>query len=314
MGIDTGSFLEGLTTAFHPMNLLWVLIGGFLGTVVGMLPGLGPATAVAVLIPVTFGMEPVSALILMISIYYGAMYGGSRSSILLNTPGDGSAIAATFDGYPMTKKGEAGKALTISAIASLIGGIIAVIGFIILAKPLSDFALKFGPQEYFLLFLFTLSAIVTLSSGQMVKGFIATSIGLIISTVGVDLQTSIYRFTFDISHLSEGIDFLVVIIGVYAVAEVLYNYLNLHALKPPNTDVGSMKLSKEDWKKTRGAMFRQSPIGFLIGVLPGAGGSIAAMLSYSTEKQISKNGKNFGKGQIEGVAAPESSNNAASVG
>ncbi|RIN52532.1 tripartite tricarboxylate transporter permease, partial [Staphylococcus simulans] len=246
--------------------------------------------------------------------YYGAMYGGSRSSILLNTPGDGSAIAATFDGYPMTKKGEAGKALTISAIASLIGGITAVIGCIVLAKPLSNFALKFGPQEYFLLFLFTLSAIVTLSSGKMVKGFIATSIGLIISTVGVDLQTSIYRFTFDVPHLSEGIDFLVVIIGVYAVAEVLYNYLNLHALKPPKNDVGSMKLSREDWKKTRGAMFRQSPIGFLIGVLPGAGGSIAAMLSYSTEKQISKNGKNFGKGQIEGVAAPESSNNAASVG
>ncbi|RYD11320.1 tripartite tricarboxylate transporter permease, partial [Staphylococcus equorum] len=160
------------------------------------------------------------ALILMVSIYYGAMYGGSRSSILLNTPGDGSAIAATFDGYPMTKKGEAGKALTISAIASLIGGIVAVIGFILLAKPLSAFALKFGPQEYFLLFLFTLSAIVTLSSGKMVKGFIATSIGLIISTVGVDLQTSIYRFTFDIPHLSEGINFLVVIIGVYAVAEV----------------------------------------------------------------------------------------------
>ena len=222
MGIDINSFIDGLSTALHPMNLLWVLIGGFLGTVVGMLPGLGPATAVAVLIPVTFGMEPVSALILMVSIYYGAMYGGSRSSILLNTPGDGSAIAATFDGYPMTKKGEAGKALTISAIASLFGGIIAVIGFIILAKPLSEFALKFGPQEYFLLFLFTLSAIVTLSLGKMVKGFIAMSIGLIISTVGVDLQTSIYRFTFDLPHLSEGINFLVVIIGVYAVACLLY--------------------------------------------------------------------------------------------
>ncbi|RBA03750.1 tripartite tricarboxylate transporter permease [Staphylococcus arlettae] len=314
MGIDINSFMEGLSTALHPINILWVLIGGFLGTVVGMLPGLGPATAVAVLIPVTFGMEPVSALILMIAIYYGAMFGGSRSSILLNTPGDGSAIAATFDGYPMTKNGEAGKALTISAIASLFGGIVAVLGFILLAKPLSNFALEFGPREYFVLFLFTLSAIVTLSLGKMVKGFIAMAIGLMISTVGVDLQTSIYRFTFDIPHLSEGIDFLVVIIGVYAVAEVLFNYLNLHALKPPKTDVGSMKLSKKDWEQTRMAMLRQSPIGFLIGVLPGAGGSIAALLSYSTEKQISKNGKKFGKGQIEGVAAPEASNNAASVG
>lgn len=311
---DINTFLEGLTTAFHPMNLLWVLIGGFLGTIVGMLPGLGPATAVAVLIPVTFGMEPVSALILMIAIYYGAMYGGSRSSILLNTPGDGSAIAATFDGYPMTKNGEAGKALTISAVASLIGGIVAVVGFIVLAKPLSDFSLQFGPREYFVLFLFTLSTIVSLSIGKMVKGFIATAIGLMVSTVGVDLQTSVYRFTFDIPHLSEGINFLVVIIGVYAVAEVLYNYMHLEALKPPDAKLGSMKLTKTDWKRTWWTMLRQSPIGFVIGVLPGAGGSIASMLSYSTERQVNKNGKDFGKGAIEGVAAPEASNNAASVG
>ena len=314
MGIDMNSFLEGLITAFHPMNLLWILIGGFLGTVVGMLPGLGPATAVAVLIPVTFGMEPVSALILMVAIYYGAMYGGSRSSILLNTPGDGSAIAATFDGYPMTQNNQAGKALTISAVASLIGGLFAVIGFILLAKPLSIFALNFGPREYFVLFLFTLSMIVTLSLGKMVKGFIAMFIGLMISTVGVDLQTSVYRYTFDLTHLSEGIDFLVVIIGVYAVAEVFFNYMHLDALKPPSSHLGSMKLTKEDWKRTRWTMLRQSPIGFIIGVLPGAGGSVASLLSYSTEKQVSKNGNQFGKGAIEGVAAPEASNNAASVG
>lgn len=314
MGIDINSFWEGLSTAFHPMNLLWVMLGGFLGTVVGMLPGLGPATAVAVLIPVTFGMEPVSALILMIAIYYGAMYGGSRSSILLNTPGDGSAIAATFDGYPMTQNGQAGKALTISAIASLIGGCFAVVGFIVLAKPLADFALKFGPREYFVLFLFTLSMIVSLSLGKMVKGFIAMAIGLMISTIGVDLQTSVYRFTFNLPHLSEGIDFLVIIIGVYAVAEVFYNYMHLDKLKAPNSDLGSMKLSREDWKRTRWTMLRQSPIGFLIGVLPGAGGSIAVMLSYLTEKQVSKNSDQFGKGAIEGVAAPEASNNAASVG
>lgn len=314
MGIDMNSFLEGLITAFHPMNLLWILIGGFLGTVVGMLPGLGPATAVAVLIPVTFGMEPVSALILMVAIYYGAMYGGSRSSILLNTPGDGSAIAATFDGYPMTQNNQAGKALTISAVASLIGGLFAVFGFILLAKPLSTFALNFGPREYFVLFLFTLSMIVTLSLGKMVKGFIAMFIGLMISTVGVDLQTSVYRYTFDLTHLSEGIDFLVVIIGVYAVAEVFYNYMHLDALKPPSSRLGSMKLTKEDWRRTRWTMLRQSPIGFIIGVLPGAGGSVASLLSYSTEKQVSKNGNQFGKGAIEGVAAPEASNNAASVG
>ena len=156
--------------------------------------------------------------------------------------------------------------------------------------------------------------IVTLSLGKMVKGFIAMSIGLMMSTIGVDLQTSVYRFTFDITHLSEGVDFLVIIIGVYAVAEVFYNYMHLDTLEPPKADLGSMKLTKEDWKRTRWTMLRQSPIGFLIGVLPGAGGSVASLLSYATEKQISKNSKKFGKGAIEGVAAPEASNNAASVG
>ncbi|WP_010529790.1 tripartite tricarboxylate transporter permease [Lentibacillus jeotgali] len=314
MGVDFQSFIEGLTTAIQPMNLLWVLIGGFLGTVVGMLPGLGPATAVAVLIPITFGMDSTSALVLMAAIYYGAMYGGSRSSILLNTPGDGSAIAATFDGYPMTQQGRAGQALTISAIASLIGGTVAIIGFILLAKPLASFALDFGPAEYFLLLVFTLSAIVSLSKGNMVKGFISMSIGLLLSTVGIDLQTGVYRFTFDIPQLSEGIDFLVVIIGVYAVGEVLYNFLNIDDIKKEKSKVGKKGITREQWKSSKWPMFRQGPIGFLIGVLPGAGGSIASMLSYTTEQQLSKNPDKFGKGAIEGVAAPESSNNAASVG
>lgn len=314
MGIDFSSFIEGFATAAQPMNLLWVLIGGFLGTVVGMLPGLGPATAVAVLIPVTFGMDATSALVLMAAIYYGAMYGGSRSSILLNTPGDGSAIAATFDGYPMSQQGKAGAALTISAIASLIGGLIAIVGFILLAKPLASFALKFGPAEYFLLLAFTLSTIVSLSKGKMVKGFIAMSIGLILSTVGIDLQTGVHRFTFDIPQLSEGIDFLVVIIGIYAVGEVLYNLLNIDEIKKEKKKVGKIGISKEQWKQSKWPIIRQGPIGFLIGVLPGAGGAIASMLSYSTEQQISKHPEKFGKGAIEGLAAPESSNNAASVG
>ncbi|ALX48825.1 tripartite tricarboxylate transporter permease [Lentibacillus amyloliquefaciens] len=314
MGVDFQSFIEGLTTAIQPMNLLWVLIGGFLGTVVGMLPGLGPATAVAVLIPVTFGMDSTSALVLMAAIYYGAMYGGSRSSILLNTPGDGSAIAATFDGYPMTQKGQAGQALTISAIASLIGGTAAIIGFTLLAKPLASFALDFGPAEYFLLLVFTLSAIVSLSKGNMIKGFISMSIGLMLSTVGVDLQTGVYRFTFDIPQLSEGIDFLVVIIGVYAVGEVLYNFLSIDDIKNKKSKVGKKGITREQWKRSKWPMIRQGPIGFLIGILPGAGGSIASMLSYTTEQQISKHPDKFGKGTIEGVAAPESSNNAASVG
>lgn len=225
------AFLQGFQIVLQPMNIFWVVIGGFLGTIVGMLPGLGPATAVAVLIPITFGMDPTSAIILMAAIYYGAMYGGSRSSILLNTPGDGSAIAATFDGYPMAQKGQAGEAMAISAVASFIGGVLAVFGFIFLAKPLANFALKFGPSEYFLLMLLTLSAIVSLSIGKMVKGFIAMALGLLISTIGIDPQTGVHRFTMDIPHLSEGIEFLIVIIGVYAVGEVFYNFLTIDKVK-----------------------------------------------------------------------------------
>ena len=314
MGIDVQAILEGFMTTIQPMNLFWIALGGFLGTVVGMLPGLGPATAIALLIPITFGMEPTSALILMAAIYYGAMYGGSRSSILLNTPGDGSAIAATFDGYPMAQKGQAGQALAISAIASLIGGLIAVVGFIILAKPLASFALRFGPAEYFLLMVFTLSAIVALAKGQMVKGFISMCIGLMISTVGIDLQTGVYRFTMGNVHLSEGIDFLVVIIGIYAVGEVLYNFLSINKPVGEKKSVGKIWITKEQWKRSKWPIIRNGPIGFLIGVLPGAGGAIASMLSYSMEKQVSKHPEEFGEGAIEGLAAPESSNNAAAVG
>ena len=308
------TFLEGLFTALEPMNIMWIILGGFLGTIVGMLPGLGPATAVAVLIPITFGMEPVSALILMAAIYYGAMYGGSRSSILLNTPGDGSAIAATFDGYPMAQKGQAGQAMAISAVASFIGGIMAVIGFILLAEPLANFALKFGAAEYFLLMLLTLSAIVSLSLGKMVKGFISMLIGLMLSTFGIDAQSGVYRFTFGIPHLSEGIDFLIVIIGIYAIGEVLFNFLTIDQQKKEKKKVGKIWFTKEQWKRSKWPILRSGPIGFIIGVLPGAGGTIASMISYSTEKQISKKPEEFGKGAVEGLAAPESSNNAASVG
>ncbi|WP_026561971.1 tripartite tricarboxylate transporter permease [Bacillus sp. J37] len=308
------NFLEGLMTSLEPMNIVWVIVGGFLGTIVGMLPGLGPATAVAVLIPITFGMEPISAIILMAAIYYGAMYGGSRSSILLNTPGDGSAIAATFDGYPMAQKGQAGEAMAISAVASFIGGIMAVIGFIFLAEPLANFALKFGPAEYFLLMLLTLSAIVSLSIGKMIKGFLAMSLGLLLSTVGIDTQTGVYRFTMGIPHFSEGIDFLIVIIGVYAIGEVLYNFLTIDHLKKEKKRVGKIWFSKEQWRRSKWPILRSGPLGFIIGVLPGAGGSIASMISYSTEKQMSKKSDEFGKGAVEGLAAPESANNAASVG
>ncbi|KJS87592.1 MAG: transporter [Peptococcaceae bacterium BICA1-8] len=307
--------LQGFGTVLEPINLFFIAFGGFLGTVVGMLPGLGPSTAIAVLLPITFGMNPISAMILLTAIYYGAMFGGSRSSILLNTPGDAAAIAATFDGYPMAKKGEAGPALAISAIASLIGGTLAVVGFIFLAKPLANFALKFGPAEYFLLYLFALSAVVSLSTGNMLKGFISMCIGLALSTVGIDLQTSVYRFTFGIPELISGINFVVVVMGIYAVGEVLHNYLTVDKEKVSDkNDIGRVWITRSQWERSKWPIFRAAPLGFLIGVLPGAGASMSTILAYSLEKQVSKNSEEFGKGAIEGLASPESANNATAVG
>ncbi|GEK57620.1 transporter [Marinococcus halophilus] len=312
--MDYGYFIDGLMNAITPLNLLFVFLGGLLGTIVGMLPGLGPATGVAVLIPVTFGMEPISAMILLIAIYYGAMYGGSRSSILLNTPGDASAIAASFDGYPMAKKGQAGQALAIATIASLVGGTVAVIGFTFLAGPLADFAIRFGPAEYFLLMLFTLSAIVSLSRGDMLKGFISMLFGLVLSTIGVDAQSSVYRFTMGLPQLAEGIDFLIVIIGIYAVGEVLYNFIAINRPPEKKNKVESLWFTREQWNASKLPIFRSAPLGFIVGVLPGAGGSIASMLGYTTERQLSRTPERFGQGTAEGVAAPESANNSASVG
>lgn len=314
MGIDFQSIIEGFMTALQPENLLYVVFGGFLGTIVGMLPGLGPATAIAVLIPITYGMDPTSAIILMATIYYGAMYGGSLSSILLNTPGDGSAIAATFDGNVMAKNGQAGQAIAISAIGSFIAGIIAVIGFIFLAKPLANLALQFGPAEYFLLYLFALSMVVSLSIGNMTKGFISMALGLLLSTVGIDLQTGVYRFTFGSEQLSGGIGFLVIIIGIYAVGEVLYNYLTIDRPKDGKRKYDRIWITKDQWKRSKWPILRSSPLGFLVGILPGSGGTLASMIGYSAEKQLSKNPEKFGKGAIEGVAAPEAANNSASIG
>ncbi|MCM3549615.1 tripartite tricarboxylate transporter permease [Shouchella clausii] len=307
--------LEGLLTALQPINLIWLLFGALLGTIVGILPGLGPATGVAVLIPLTFGMNPASALILMSAIYYGALFGGSRSSILINTPGDGSSIAASFDGYPMTLKGQAGQAMSIAAMASLFGGIMAIFGFIFLAIPLADFALRFGPAEYVMLFLFTLSAVVALSSGQMIKGFASMFLGLALSTIGIDLQSGVHRFTLGIPHFTDGINFIVIIIGIYALGEVLYNlFSNKNAIKNSHQRLGSKWFTKEQWKRSMGPIFRSGPMGFFLGVLPGSGGTISSLLAYSTEKQLSKRKDEFGKGAVEGLVAPESANSSAAVG
>ena len=307
--------MHGFTIAAQPMNIFWVTLGGILGTVIGMLPGLGPATGVAVLLPLTFTMGPVAALVTMCGVYYGAMYGGSRSSILINTPGDGAAIAATYDGYPMTLQGRAAAALAISAIASFIGGTVSTVFIAFTAIPVSQFALKFGPAEYFLLYLFALSATASMSDGNVLKGFVSMVVGLMIATIGIDPQSGVVRFTFGLLELQGGVDFLIVIIAIFAFGEVLKSFKNIKDGKIKiQKKFGRIWVTKEEWRRCVWPIIRSTPLGFIIGVLPGAGGTIASLMSYNNEKSLSKHPEEFGNGAIEGVAAPEAANNAASVG
>ncbi len=305
----------GFATALTPMNLMWVVIGGFLGTVIGMLPGLGPATGVAILIPISYSMDPTTALVTMCAIYYGAMFGGSRASIMINTPGDASAIVTCFDGYPMTKNGEAGKALGISAIASFFGGMVGMVFLVFFTLPVAKMALKFGPAEMFSLLILALTATVTLAQGNLMKGFLAMALGFMIGTMGIDPQSGVFRFTFGVEALQEGVDFLVAMIGLYAVAEVFKNYQSLgKTVSLDTSSIGKVWVSWKDFKKCLGSMVRSSPLGFLVGVLPGMGGTVATFMAYAMEKGFSKEPEKFGKGAIEGVAAPESANNASSCG
>ncbi len=305
----------GFQTAFTFTNILWVFIGGTLGTIIGMLPGLGPATGVAILIPITFGMNPATALITMCAVYYGAMFGGSRASIMINTPGDASAIVSCFDGYPMTKQGRAGAALAISALASFIGGMIGMVFLVFLTQPIAAAALKFGPAEMFSLMLFALVATITLAEGNLLKGAVAIVFGLMLSTVGIDALTGIIRFTYGAEALQDGIDFLVIIIGVYAVCEVYKNFKDINAVyKFDSKHIGKVWITREDWKRSLPPMLRSSPLVFIVGVLPGMGGTIATFMSYAMEKNLSKHPEEFGKGAIEGLAAPEAANNACSCG
>ncbi len=305
----------GFSTALTPMNLMWVVIGGFLGTVIGMLPGLGPATGVAILIPISYSMDPTTALVTMCAIYYGAMFGGSRASIMINTPGDASAIVTCFDGYPMTKNGEAGKALGISAIASFFGGMVGMIFLVFFTLPVAKMALKFGPGEMFSLLILALTATVTLAQGNLMKGFFAMALGFMIGTMGIDPQSGIFRFTFGVEALQEGVDFLVAMIGLYAVAEVFKNYRTVgKEISLDTSTIGKVWVSWKDFKQCLGSMIRSSPLGFVVGVLPGMGGTVATFMSYAMEKGLSKNPEKFGKGAIEGVAGPEAANNASSCG
>ena len=306
----------GFSIAFSPYTLMLAVIGCFLGTIIGALPGLGPSNGVAILIPLTFtlGLDATSALVLMTSVYYGAMYGGRISSILLNIPGDEPALLTTLDGYPMAKAGRAGDALVISGVASFVGALLATIGLMLLAPILARVAYLFGPAEYFALYLLAFCTLGGMASNNQAKAAIASCIGLAIAMIGVDNSSGMPRLTGGNLHLYDGVDFLVAIVGLFAVAEVLF-FIESHG---KDSSIG-VKLKKVSipWKQifeTRWTMLRSSGVGFIAGILPGAGASLGSFLAYMTEKSIAGEKGGFGTGVAKGIAAPEAGNNAAAGG
>ncbi|WP_210471715.1 tripartite tricarboxylate transporter permease [Sporosarcina sp. 6E9] len=313
MGVMDG-ILEGAKVALSLQGIAFVLMGVLLGTIIGMLPGLGPITAIGVMIPISYGMDPAMALVMMAGVYYGAIFGGSTSSILLNAPGVAGTVATAFDGYPMAQQGKAGKALAIAAISSFFGGTVGVVLLMLFAPLLATVAVSFGSPEYFALMLLALTAIASLSEGSTIKALISGTLGFMVAMIGIDGQTGTSRFTFGSSSLLSGIDFLVIALGIYALAEVFKLIVDRNKDDGPQRTIGSIKLSKEDLKEMSGPASRQSIVGFLIGVLPGAGATIASFIAYITEKKIAKNPEEFGKGSIKGLTAPETANNAATSG
>jgi putative tricarboxylic transport membrane protein len=311
-----GYLLHGFAVAISPMNLLWCFIGCFLGTVIGILPGLGPAATIAMLLPLTFKMDPTSALIMLGGIYYGSKYGGSTTSILLDVPGESASVVTCIDGYEMAKQGRGGPALGIAAIASFIAGTIGVIGLMLIAPPLAKFALSFSSPEYFALMSLGLAMVVLLAGESFIKAFLAMLVGLWIAGMGTDLFTSTSRFTFGNAEMLDGIDFVVVAIGVFALGEVLGNMevRQGQQMLPVPKGLRNLMPTWQDMKDCRFAFINGSLVGFIIGVLPGAGSTIASFISYGLEKAVSKHPEKFGKGAVEGVAAPEGANNAETGG
>lgn len=310
--------IHGFGVALSPLNLSLVLLGCFSGTLIGALPGIGPINGVAILLPIAYGLglPPESALILLAGIYYGAEYGGRISSILLNVPGDAGAVMSTLDGHPMAKRGDAGRALSLSAIASFFGGTLAVILMTLFGPVLARFAVHFTPSDYVALMVFAFASLASLVGKNPIKTLIAALIGLMLATIGVDANTGVARYTFGIPDILAGIDFLVVVIGFFGVAELINLVEQQFSGKLSVLPVGKSFVSMKDLAMVKWAVIRSALIGFFIGVLPGTGASVASAVAYGTEKRIAgKDGrKTFGTGDLRGLAAPEASNNAAAGG
>ncbi len=315
--METLSLLaDGFSVALTWQNLGLAMLGCMLGTIIGALPGLGPSNGVAILIPlvVSFGLDATAALVLLTSVYYGAMYGGRISSILLNIPGDEPALMTTLDGYPMAKQGKAAEALVLSGVASFVGAFLATIGLIILAPVLARVAYLFGPAEYFALYMLAFCTLGGVAAGNQAKSVIAACIGLSVGMIGLDNFSGLPRLTFGEIHLNDGVDFIVPLVGMFAVAEVFF-FIESHGRDSAvGVKLGKLLIPWRDMLRTLPTMLRSTVIGFFAGVLPGAGASLGSFLSYMSEKSLAKDSEKFGTGDPRGVAAPESGNNAAAGG
>lgn len=301
--------LNGFAAALSPGNLTFALIGCILGTLIGVLPGVGPAAGTAILIPITYKLDATGGIIMLCAIYYGAMYGGTITSVLLNVPGEAASVVTCIDGYAMAKRGRGGTALGIAAIGSFIGGTIATIALVAVATPLSTLALRFGPPEFFGLMLVGLCLVTGLAGRSLVAGILMTVVGLLLAMIGIDPVRGAPRYTFGVPDLYDGIGFIPVVMGLFGVGEILATAEN------PVRDVVRTNLSRllpnlEEWKRSFGAIMRGTGIGFFLGLIPGVGAIIPTFISYIVEKRVSKHPEEFGKGAIEGVAGPETANNA----
>jgi putative tricarboxylic transport membrane protein len=303
----------GFSVALDPVNLLYVFVGVLIGTVIGVLPGLGPTATIALLLPITYEIEPTTAVIMLAGIYYGSMYGGTITSVLLRLPGEAASVVTVFDGYQMAKQGRAGPALGIAAVGSFIGGTISIIGLTLLAPPLASIAVQFGPAEYVALTTLGILMVTYLGTRHPVKSLSMAGVGLLLSTIGQDPITGTTRFTFGQISLFDGLDFVAVAMGLFGVGEILHSLESEEKVKAVTSKIKNIWPSRKDFRHSSGAIARGSVIGFFIGVLPGGGGVISSLASYALEKRRAKDPTRFGKGAIEGVAGPETANNASST-
>jgi putative tricarboxylic transport membrane protein len=308
------ALMHGFSVALTIQNLGWALLGVTLGTAVGVLPGIGPALTVALLLPITFNLDPTSAFIMFAGIYYGGMYGGSTTSILLNTPGESASIITSIEGNLMAKKGRGGPALATAAIGSFVAGTIATAALTFLAPAVADFALRFGPAEYFALMVLSFTTVSAVLGNSLPRGLASLLFGVALGLVGIDTQTGQARFAMGVPQMLDGIDIVIVVIGLFAVGETFYVATRKTGPETINSVKGSTWMNKEDWKRSWKPWLRGTALGFPFGAMPSGGGEIPTFMSYAIEKRLTTKPEEFGKGAIEGVAGPEAANNAAAAG